>query len=64
VQVAKGIHRVVGGTHKHWAADRGGPPTTAPALHVYPSSRGRILRWVGDAIEGASRGLRDLLPRG
>jgi hypothetical protein len=48
VQAAKLIHRMSSGTHKRW-----GEGPTATELHVYPRSRGRVLRHVGEALEGA-----------
>lgn len=45
VQAAKLIHRMASGTHKRW-----GEGATATELHVYPRSRGRILRHMGKAV--------------
>jgi hypothetical protein len=48
VQAAKLIHRMASGTHKRWGE---GPAATE--LHVYPRSRGRVLRHIGEALERA-----------
>lgn len=57
VQAAKAIHRLASGTHRTWdfpLADG----TTAPLhLHVYPLSRGLVLRRIGEAVEGRCRRL-------
>lgn len=45
VQAAKLVHRMASGTHKRW-----GDGLTATELHVYPRSRGRVLRHVGEAL--------------
>lgn len=44
VQTAKLVHRMASGTHKRW-----GEGATATELHVYPRSRGRVLRHIGKA---------------
>jgi hypothetical protein len=49
VQAAKLIHRMASGTHKRWESGPAGPQE----LHVYPRSRGRVLRHVGTALEKA-----------
>ncbi|MER9976243.1 hypothetical protein [Mesorhizobium sp. M0085] len=48
VQAAKLVHRMASGTHKKW-----GEGASATELHVYPRSRGRVLRHIGDALEEA-----------
>ncbi|ESY24251.1 hypothetical protein X750_05185 [Mesorhizobium sp. LNJC394B00] len=48
VQAAKLIHKMASGTHKRW-----GEGANAKELHVYPRSRGRVLRHVGEALEEA-----------
>ncbi|MEW9834227.1 hypothetical protein [Mesorhizobium marinum] len=48
VQAAKLVHRMASGTHKRW-----GEGPTATELHVYPRSRGRVLRHIGEALEEA-----------
>jgi hypothetical protein len=50
VQAAKLVHRMASGTHKRWEHAPGGPTE----LHVYPKSRGRVLRHMGKAIEDAT----------
>jgi hypothetical protein len=49
VQGAKLIHRLASGTHKRWENAPGGPKE----MHVYPRSRGRVLRHIGKALEEA-----------
>jgi hypothetical protein len=60
VQTAKAIHRMAGGSHKQWGTEAA---STAIELHVYPASRGRVLRHVGEATAEAARSLRELLAR-
>lgn len=48
VQVAKLIHKMASGTHKRW-----GEGANVKELHVYPRSRGRVLRHIGEALEEA-----------
>lgn len=48
VQAAKLVHRMASGTHKRW-----GEGETAKELHVYPRSRGRVLRHVGADLSEA-----------
>jgi hypothetical protein len=68
VQAAKVVHRMASGTHKVWerpqvqrvgtpdrplwAEEQRRPPRVV-AMHVYPQSRGRVLRRVGADLEGA-----------
>ncbi len=49
VQVAKLVHRMASGTHKKW-----GEGVSATELHVYPRSRGRVLRHIGEALGQAT----------
>lgn len=49
VQAAKLIHKMASGTHKRWEGGPGG----VQELHVYPRSRGRVLRHIGEALGGA-----------
>ncbi|MGV8865061.1 MAG: hypothetical protein ACOH2T_28415 [Pseudomonas sp.] len=44
VQAAKLVHRLASGTHKRW-----GEGAASTELHVYPRSRGRVLRHIGEA---------------
>lgn len=60
VQAAKIIHRMASGSHKRWEHEiqtQGnlGQQTkvVAEEMHVYPRSRGRVLRHLGEAIESA-----------
>ncbi|ESX80459.1 hypothetical protein X759_12680 [Mesorhizobium sp. LSHC420B00] len=48
VQAAKLVHKMASGTHKRW-----GEGSNVKELHVYPRSRGRVLRHVGEALEEA-----------
>ncbi|UWU65545.1 hypothetical protein [Bradyrhizobium sp. NC92] len=50
VQAAKIVHRLASGSHKSWP--QGGGKTTE--LHVYPASRGNVLRRLGEDIEQAA----------
>jgi hypothetical protein len=54
VQAAKLVHRMASGTHKRWGEGAG-----ATELHVYPRSRGRVLRHIGEALEEACELLVD-----
>lgn len=49
VQAAKIVHRLASGTHKSWP--QGSGKTTE--LHVYPASRGNVLRHIGEDLERA-----------
>ncbi|RWD02075.1 MAG: hypothetical protein EOS58_22690 [Mesorhizobium sp.] len=57
VQAAKLVHRMASGSHKRW-----GEGPDAKELHVYPRSRGRVLRHLGRDIQGAVELLVDRLP--
>ncbi|MER9353605.1 hypothetical protein NKI61_09905 [Mesorhizobium sp. M0514] len=48
VQAAKLVHKMASGSHKSWGD---GPDATE--LHVYPRSRGRLLRHLGRDLDGA-----------
>ncbi|MER8368042.1 hypothetical protein [Mesorhizobium sp. M1378] len=50
VQAAKLVHKMASGTHKRWETGPGG----VQELHVYPRSRGRVLRHIGEDIEEAT----------
>lgn len=49
VQAAKLVHKMASGTHKRWEAG----PRGLQEMHVYPRSRGRVLRHMGVDIEKA-----------
>lgn len=53
VQAAKLVHRLASGTHKSWPAAGGG----TQELHVYPRSRGNVLRHIGRDLEEATSSL-------
>jgi hypothetical protein len=48
VQGAKIVHRMASGSHKKWQSE-----IAATELHVYPASRGQVLRYLGADLEGA-----------
>lgn len=58
VQAAKLVHRMASGTHKRWTREEPDPNrpgrrrTTTTEMHVYPRSRGRVLRHIGRDLEG------------
>jgi len=52
VQLAKLVHRLASGTHKTWPGAMG----KTEEMHVYPRSRGRVLRHIGQDIEEALAG--------
>lgn len=49
VQAAKLVHKMASGTHKRWD----GAPGGTKELHVFPRSRGRVLRHIGSDLEQA-----------
>jgi len=49
VQLAKLVHRLASGTHKAWPSSGG----RVEEMHVYPRSRGRVLRHLGQDVEDA-----------
>lgn len=49
VQAAKLVHKMASGTHKRWEAGAGG----LQEMHVYPRSRGRVLRHIGRQTQAA-----------
>ena len=59
VQVAKLVHRMASGTHRRWEQEvtdpnnSWRPKTRITELHVFPRSRGRILRHIGKNLEDA-----------
>ena len=65
VQAAKLVHRMASGTHKRWASERPNPAEpfikqeVVQELHWYPPSRGRVLRHIGQDLEGAAEHLVD-----
>lgn len=59
VQAAKLIHRLASGTHKSWP----GPNGKVQELHVYPRSRGRVLRYMGKDVEELASPVYDLWSR-
>lgn len=60
VQAAKVIHRMASGSHKRWEREVADPAwsgqrtkTVVQEMHVYPRSRGRVLRHIGEDLERA-----------
>ena len=59
VQAAKLVHRMASGTHRRWEQEVNDPNNSwrpkirVTELHVFPRSRGRILRHIGKTLEGA-----------
>jgi hypothetical protein len=59
VQAAKIIHRMASGTHRRWEQEIADPKAPwhkrirITELHVYPRSRGRVLRHIGADVEKA-----------
>lgn len=59
VQMAKVIHRMASGSHRRWVREALSSPALnqrqviVQELHVYPRSRGRVLRHLGKALESA-----------
>jgi hypothetical protein len=49
VQAAKIVHRMASGTHKRWTDG----PAGGQELHVYPASRGQVLRLMGRDLQNA-----------
>ena len=60
VQAAKIVHRLASGTHKVWHTTASGGHEITERLEVYPRSRGRVLRHLGEDIERACETLPDL----
>ena len=50
VQASKIVHRMASGSHKSWPQGAG----RVTELHVYPASRGNVLRHLGEEIERAA----------
>ena len=65
VQAAKVIHRMASGSHRRWEqemTDQRNPwqkKLRVTELHVYPRSRGRVLRHIGSDLEEAAELLVD-----
>jgi hypothetical protein len=54
VQAAKVVHRMASGSHRKWTQTRlDGSGTWIQEMHVYPHSRGRVLRHIGEDLEKA-----------
>ena len=65
VKAAKVIHRMASGSHRRWEqemTDQRHPwqkKVRVTELHVYPRSRGRVLRHIGSDLEAAVELLAD-----
>ena len=65
VQAAKLIHRMASGSHKRWehtVRDPNNPfrdITRVQEMHVYPRSRGKVLRLLGADLENAAELVMD-----
>jgi hypothetical protein len=59
VQAAKLVHRMASGSHRRWAQEirdlhkPGHTKLHVTEMHVYPRSRGQVLRHIGQDLEGA-----------
>ena len=59
VQAAKVIHRMASGSNRRWVREvpsliwPGQKQTVIQEMHVYPRSRGRVLRHLGEELESA-----------
>jgi hypothetical protein len=59
VQAAKVVHRMASGSHRRWVREVPSPvwpgqkQAQVQELHVYPRSRGRVLRHLGQELESA-----------
>jgi hypothetical protein len=51
VQVAKALHRLASGTHRHWDFPMDDGSTAPLEFHAHPKSFGRVLRVIGKEIE-------------
>lgn len=60
VQLGKLVHRMAGGSHRHWQRERPDGSIEVTALHRYPASRGNILRHLGRQIEIAAENIRHI----
>lgn len=57
VQAAKILHRMSGGSHKRWEHVDEDGRASITELHRYPTSRGRMLRYVGEQLAHAAKPL-------
>lgn len=57
VQAAKVLHRLAGGAHRRWEHQREDGTTAATELHRYPASKGKVLRYTGEAVRAMAGGL-------
>lgn len=58
VQAAKLVHRMASGSHRRWER-----PDGVVEMHVYPHSRGQVLRHIGAALDEACGLLSDRRPK-
>ena len=66
VQAAKVVHRMASGSHKRWEREIPNrewsslpPKKVVEEMHVYPQSRGRVLRHIGNDLQEAAELLVD-----
>jgi hypothetical protein len=59
VQVAKAVHRLASGYHGRWNFSRPDGSSEPIEIHKYPRSSGRVLRFIGEAIEKGSEHVAD-----
>ena len=59
VQIAKAVHRLASGTHKHWEWPMDDGTTRPLHFHAYPRSSGIVLRVIGREIDEVCGGLAD-----
>jgi hypothetical protein len=67
VQAAKAVHRMASGSHRRWEREQRDGTIRVEEMHVYPHSRGRVLRHLGEQLENAvgiviDPAMRDLMP--
>lgn len=61
VQAAKLVHRLASGTRKTWVQERLDGGKRVERIEVYPRSRGKVLRVIGEQIEDAAGPVSKLL---
>lgn len=58
VQAGKALHRLSGGSHKKWIRELQDGAVEVTVLHKYPTSRGRVLVHLGEALAKAAQPLQ------
>ncbi len=59
VQVAKAVHRLASGTHRHWDFPMDDGTTRPLHFHAYPKSSGIVLRVIGREIDELCAGVTE-----